>query len=515
MKNIYIRYIICGLSAVLILFFSFYTSIEFLLNFADDDSFFYIKTAYNFSAGFGSTFDRVDITNGYHPLWFLVLSLYFFILNFFLNFTPELYYRLTVILILVINFFTVYSLFLFFKNSNNNDSGRQILLFVPLFLTFVAIRDFGMETHLLCLITSIYLLVKSREVSSGKNSYTYKGILLALIFLTRIDYLFTVIPVLIISDMIVTPLQYRKKYLYVSLLSLLIVASLYFSSNWIFFKEILPVTAKVKSTFPETLFFHNIGKLLEPGAFSNQFIKTVYTSGVIVLFLLLSLKEKFKKTFDKTDYFLFGVCCACFVYLLLNILINKHALKEWYVAFPAFVSSLLLVRMIILFPKVYYFSLIIFISMFIFMFCVTRIQNPKWNSAYYYSKEINKNTTDEDRIFMIDLSGIIGFFSERKIINGDGLINSYEYQEYLSSNNLTKYFTDRKIDYYSTYSQDNAPFEMIDSSGYYIDEKYSNTFGNYPFVFPGKDLKLKFPYYYSYIIGNGTGYWYLFKLRDQ
>ena len=45
-------------------------------------------------------------------------------------------------------------------------------------------------------------------------------------------------------------------------------------------------------------------------------------------------------------------------------------------------------------------------------------------------------------------------------------------------------------------------------------EKYSNTFGNYPFVFPGKDLKLKFPYYYSYIIGDGTGFWYLFKLRD-
>lgn len=514
MKNNYVRHIIFALSAAFIFFFSFYSSIEFLLNFADDDSFFYIKTAYNFSTGFGSTFDRVDMTNGYHPLWFLLLSLYFFALNFILNFTPELYYRYTVILILFINLFTIYILYLFFRNTGKRDSARQILLFVPLFLTFVTIRDFGMETHLLCLIIALYLLAKSGEVSSGNNNFVYKGILLALIFLTRIDYLFTVIPVLIITDLIVTSPQYRKKYLYVSLLSLLIVTSLYFSSNWIFFNEILPVTAKVKSTFPETLLFHNIGKLLEPGAFTNQFVKTIYTLGVIVLFLMLTFKKKFKNTFTKTDYFMFGVCCACFVYLLLNILINKHALKEWYVAFPAFASSLLLVRIILLFPKVYIFSLSLFISMFIFMFYVTRIENPKWNSAYYYSKEINKNTSYDDRIFMIDLSGIIGFFSERKIINGDGLINSYEYQEYLSSNNLTKYFTDRKIDYYSTYSQDNAPFEMIDSSGFYIDEKYSNTFGNYPFVFPGKDLKLKFPYYYSYIIGDGTGFWYLFKLRD-
>lgn len=514
MKNNYIRYIIFALSAAFIFFFSFYSSIEFLLNFADDDSFFYIKTAYNFSTGFGSTFDRVDMTNGYHPLWFLLLSSYFFVLNFILNFTPELYYRITVILILFINLFTIYILYLFFRNNGKKDSARQILLFIPLFLTFVAIRDFGMETHLLCLIIALYLLAKSGEVSSGNNNFIYKGILLALIFLTRIDYLFTVIPVLIITDLIVTSPKYRKKYLYVSLLALLIVTSLYFSSNWIFFNEILPVTAKVKSTFPETLLFHNIGKLLEPGAFTNQFVKTVYTFGVIVLFLILTFKKKFKNTFIKTDYFMFGVCCACFVYLLLNILINKHALKEWYVAFPAFASSLLLIRMILLFPKVYIISLTLFISMFIFMFYVTRIENPKWNSAYYYAKEIKNNTEGNDRIFMIDLSGIIGFFSERKIINGDGLINSYEYQEYLSSNNLTKYFTDRKIDYYSTYSQDNAPFEMIDSSGFYIDEKYSNTFGNYPFVFPGKDLKLKFPYYYSYIIGDGTGFWYLFKLRD-
>ncbi len=338
--------------------------------------------------------------------------------------------------------------------------------------------------------------------------------MLGLIFLTRIDYLFTVIPVLIISDYLTSLAQFRRKNLSISMICLITVAMIYFSSNYFFFRELLPVTAKIKSTFPETQLFHNIGKLLEPGAFTNQFAKTVYTGAIIFLFLLFSAKDKFKKAFGRSDYFLFGTCCASFIYLLLNILINKHALKEWYVAFPAFVSSAMLVRILILFPGMYRAFLFIFVLMFSFMFYVTRIENPKWNSAYYYSKEIKNNTVEDDKIFMIDLSGITGFFSERRIINGDGLINSYEYQKYLSSNNLSKYFTDKEIDYYSTYSQDNAPFEMIDSSGYFIDSKYSNTFGNYPFVFPGKDLKLKIPYYYSYIIGDGTGYWYLFKLRD-
>lgn len=514
MKNTYSGYIVFTLTFVLIVYFVFFSSIEFLLNFADDDSFFYIKTAYNFSAGFGSTFDRVGITNGYHPLWFLFLSAYFFLLNFFSVFTPELYYRYTVFLILLINILTLYFISLYFRNVSGQRSLSQTILLFPLFLTFVAIRDFGMETHLLCLLIAVYLYAKSAEVSSGKNRIILKGILLSLIFLTRIDYLFTVIPVIIISDYLVTLKQDRREFLITSVSVLMITAILYFSSNFFFFGEILPVTAKIKSTFPQTLLLHNIGKLLEPGAFTNQFAKTMYLMLIIFIFLILSFKGKLKTAFSKTDYFLFGICCAAFAYLALNILINKHALKEWYVAFPAFAGSILMVRLLTLIPRMYYFSLTVFILIFSFMFYVTRIKNPKWNSAYYYAKEIKLNTVEEDRIFMIDLSGIIGFFSERKIINGDGLINSYEYQKYLSSGNLTDYFKVKEIDYYSTYSQDNAPFVMIDSSGYFIDEKYSNNFGNYPFIFPGKDLKLKFPYYYSYIMGDGTGYWYLFKLKD-
>ncbi|HMS32701.1 MAG TPA: hypothetical protein PKC91_01310 [Ignavibacteria bacterium] len=514
MKKPYLRYIAFILAAVLIIYFVFYSSIEFLLNFADDDSFFYIKTAYNFSDGFGSTFDRVSMTNGYHPLWFLILSAYFYILNFISVFSPELYFRYTVILILLVNIITLYFISLYFRNVSGQNSYKQTILFLPLFLTFVAIRDFGMETHLLCFLIAGYIYVKSAEVSCGRYRIIIKGILLSLIFLTRIDYLFTVIPLIIISDYLTTLKQYRREYFITSFSILMITAILYFSSNFLFFGEILPVTAKIKSTFPQTLLFHNIGKLLEPGAFTNQFAKTVYLTVIIILFLILSYKGKLNSSFSKTDYFLFGICCAAFAYLALNILINKHALKEWYVAFPAFAGSILMVRILTLIPRMYYLSLTVFILIFSFMFYVTRIKNPKWNSAYYYSKEIKNNTGEEDKIFMIDLSGIIGFFSERKIINGDGLINSYEYQKYLSSGNLTDYFKVKEIDYYSTYSQDNAPFEMIDSSDYYIDEKYSNTFGNYPFIFPGKDLKLKFPYYYSYIIGDGTGYWYLFKLKD-
>ena len=40
--------------------------------FTRDDAYYYFKVAQNISEGHGSTFDGINLTNGYHPLWMLV-----------------------------------------------------------------------------------------------------------------------------------------------------------------------------------------------------------------------------------------------------------------------------------------------------------------------------------------------------------------------------------------------------------------------------------------------------------
>ena len=40
--------------------------------FTRDDAYYYFKVAQNISEGHGSTFDRINRTNGYHPLWMLI-----------------------------------------------------------------------------------------------------------------------------------------------------------------------------------------------------------------------------------------------------------------------------------------------------------------------------------------------------------------------------------------------------------------------------------------------------------
>jgi len=507
------KYYLLLLVLVLGLAFAF-LPVKFLINFANDDSFFYLKTAYNFSIGEGSTFDLVNETNGYHPLWFIVLLIYFLVLNLFTTFSPELYYRFVIFLDYAICTSILFLIYKICKLIYPLFAFRFVILFSTLFLIFVFTRDFGLETHIICLLITIYLLLKSIELTSNKNLIIYKSFLLAMLFLARIDFLFSLIPLIIISDFLTTSSPIRKKFLGTSILFVTAIAIFYFISNYIFFGNFLNISGAIKSSFPESLFLKNISDLTLPGYLTNQFAKIIFSLIVILIFVILVLSNKFKNKFNKLDKLLFGICIGAVSFLLFNLVFNKHSLKEWYVAFPAFVSSILLVRILVLFPRYFYLSLIIFFAAFIFYFYLTRIENSKWDNVYDYAIELKKNTSVDERIFQIDICGIVGYFSERKVINGDGLINSFEYQKYLKSNNLGEYFKNKNITYYSTHSTDNGHYKMTDSSGYLIDSYYSNKFGGYPFKFPEENLKLKFPFYYFHAVNKDTGYWYLFKIRD-
>ena len=44
--------------------------------FVQDDCFYYLKVAQNLATGHGSTFNGINPTNGYHPLWLVCLTLF-------------------------------------------------------------------------------------------------------------------------------------------------------------------------------------------------------------------------------------------------------------------------------------------------------------------------------------------------------------------------------------------------------------------------------------------------------
>ena len=62
-------------------------------------------------------------------------------------------------------------------------------------------------------------------------------------------------------------------------------------------------------------------------------------------------------------------------------------------------------------------------------------RNDQINSAFF-AKNLKTLVAEAEPVFQIDGSGFTGFFSERQLINGDGLVNSHAYARRLRANRL-------------------------------------------------------------------------------
>jgi len=67
--------VVGGVTAAWVLVLLLWDEAPFTLTF--DDAYYYLGIARNLVDGHGSTFDQINLTNGYHPLWLLVSTVPF------------------------------------------------------------------------------------------------------------------------------------------------------------------------------------------------------------------------------------------------------------------------------------------------------------------------------------------------------------------------------------------------------------------------------------------------------
>jgi hypothetical protein len=125
--------------------------------FTRDDAYYYFKVAQNISEGHGSTFDGINPTNGYHPLWMLVCIPIFALARFDLI----LPLRVLIIVLAVLRGVTSILLYRLLKNV----IARPIAILGALYWAFNSYIHWttyqqGLETGLaaFCLLLFLYLL---------------------------------------------------------------------------------------------------------------------------------------------------------------------------------------------------------------------------------------------------------------------------------------------------------------------------------------------------------------------
>lgn len=491
--------------------------IGFLINFAHDDSFFYLKTADNLVLGFGSTFDRINPTNGYHPLWLILVAGLFKVAHLFVEATPELLFRW----VFILHFFICSLIIMIVRRVLEIIYPKPLalhtlILFICFNMIFVFIRDVGMENVIACLLISFYLLFKSKEISGG-DYFIPKSVALVMLFLARIDFLFTIIPSIILSDTFVSPPSVKKKNFAIPIVMVSLSALFYFTFNYILFGSPLTVSAIIKSSFPRILFFQNIDGFTSPAVFFNQFSKLAILIFIILLFPLFNRLIPKDKNLRSFDYFVFGLSLGALAFCLFNLTFNFEGLTQWYLTIPIFISGFLLFSFINHYRSMYPYVLALLLIDLASVFFLTRVKHLKWESTYIFSKKLNEFTDPSDKILQIDGSGVVGFFSERMVINGDGLINSFEYLNILKNHRLDSYLKNMEVKYYATYSAVLSPRD----SNFFVDAKYRNDVNNveyppivnaYHFRFPKDNLILRLPFNFDHAVQKIEGEWMVFRI---
>lgn len=165
--------------------------------FTRDDAYYYFKVAQNISEGYGSTFDGINLTNGYHPLWMLVCIPIFY----FARFDLILPLRILMMVMAVISIITSILLFRLLRKSFSEWIAIGITSFWAFSINVHSIiTQQGMETgivalSLVMLLSFISKLDLSETVQrklTTKQAAVFGGLCLFVI-LSRLDGIFLVL----------------------------------------------------------------------------------------------------------------------------------------------------------------------------------------------------------------------------------------------------------------------------------------------------------------------------------
>lgn len=295
--------------------------------FLEDDFFYYLKVAHNLAHGHGSTFNGIVATNGYHPLWLLLLTavcavtsapkliLGFVALTIFVSsvavywLTRALLQRSSGLALLPASglavYATVYTMHVLF-------GGMEVVLTVPLVLVVVF------------LATQPSLWKPEAANSHTTRQLAFLGLATSAMILSRLD---TILLAALLAVGILSQRDLRRSLRPPQLLGLalgLLPVLLYFLSNIVFFHTLLPVSGQAKqlksnlvpSPIPWASAFHH------PPSQLINFVP-ILLAIAFVLFRGRSLKST-----ERAIYL--PVLAFPFLYIALLSLLSDWQLWGWY-----------------------------------------------------------------------------------------------------------------------------------------------------------------------------------------
>jgi len=484
----------------------------------DDDFYYYAKTAENIANGKGITYDGITPTAGFHPLYAFTFSLGFMM---FKSELGPLYFAL--IISSIANILVALFIYLILKKYSENAAIIAALFWIinP-FAFFMSVN--GMETslYLMFFVMTIwyYLKMKDRRVYSAKDGLCL-GLLLGLTYLARADAIFLA-GAIFIDQLIMwikdkayegakNILQYRKNYFFLTIaIGFLIMAtpwfifnivnfgsiqpdsniaiqvleySKYFSSGFDYVKLALVIAQQIISVPFVLIMMLGFGKfyIKSVDGYLNVLHVTLSLAicGMLAAYIIVKRKKFLAEMKRYKDMWFLLILFIFFMYY--PIVLLRGSTPRYFA--PIFILCMIILSIILAFVidnmksrirciKFIVLAICVIFMVFTFLFIRANLSQDWQGEMYQGARWLEANTPQNATIGSPD-SGIFGYYSHRRIINLDGVMNRNAAIA-RRDKNLTAYIDSQNIDY------------LIDSEVYlqqFNNETNGQLFGQYKEIY--------------------------------
>jgi hypothetical protein len=437
-------------------------TLPWIINGLHDDSFYYLQVARNIVRGMGSSFDGQEMTNGYHPLWMLILVV--------VQFLARAHLEAAVRAGLVICSLLGLGSLLWVRKILRDHAGWGAALCGM--LLFAWPRIFGQTINLLetGLLTFFYLCFAALLVF-GKTPGRQRilaGLLLGLICLTRLDSVFLLLSVFFFvlyrtlrdgrfwgrseTGRSGTGRSAGGRATLADLLPLALAGLMvlpYLLWNYLHFGHLQPISGAVKSTFP-----HPVPHWNYLWQFPDFLCLLLLGAGAF----LASLRRRSSPLTEALG--VFGL--AALFHMAYTVLFMNWGVDRWHFGLLLPVGLLGLPWLLMqiwrtfarplpsarrqLVPRV---VLVLGLAAAVSVQALSmRARAGRHLAAMREAGLWAHDNLPADAVYGMGDAGIFAYFSERTTINLDGLINNFHYQEELKAGRVLQYLAQRKIGYY-------------------------------------------------------------------
>lgn len=449
--------------------------IEFLVTkVLPDDAFYYFTIARNIAQSGKISFDGINLTNGFHPLWMAVVA--------FLYLLPlgKGIIHGSLVIAGVIYVIGGIPLWRIMKVLGIDDGVSLVVLAAYLMNPFTIFQSInGLETSLsvflVLLVSYQFITIRSRPPELSRKALINLGISSGFMLLSRTDNIFLYISLLFILSFS-SQIQWKfESLLVIGLLTIAIILP-WLIWNYIHFGTIvqssavaIPYVCRVKwlkatgqklfslaaLSYVFKIFDGNWHRFMEFGMVTPKLVLAVSVLDLFATFMFRLKRRSMPIKLWNLDFLI----AAVIIYISAHSLFRWGYMRDWYfpwlisilyIILGAFASSFLhAVRNLV---KSWFHWILVFLATSIFCYTLfnTIVLDAKrargmifrekypWQIGMYQSAQwIRYNTLPTVRIGALN-AGIIGYFSERVVINLDGVVNN-EALKYIQRQELLLY----------------------------------------------------------------------------